>query len=1518
MDDKNTSTQTSSTPVITPQNDGTVQYAAASPVVSSQPVAPLAAEQGVQSPINLAYESLDGPDENSTQASTSIVASSTATQNVAAQPTQTPAPKKQTLGFRDKDTSKLLTRVIAGALVVILLLFSGTMISSRISNNRAVEPVSQLDEQEVVSLQGSGTPLDVKTNGSTLLVNGSVLATQSLQVTNGSANATIVFAGVNEDRTYTLPNAAGVFCLDTNNCGYLQAEDITTTSVAGVDGALTLGSGLAINGSEISNTITQTSVNNSTGSIIIQGTTNQVGLSKNGNTITLTSPQDIGQTSSPTFNSITLSGVGTQNGNVLCDISNNCGYAGGTGAYIQDGNSFGETAVLGTNDAFDLAFETNGVTRIVVDTSGNTTVSGQILSANAGTTANPAFSFLFDEDTGLYRAADNTVGISTGGANNTTFSTSGVDIQGRVTIGDAAGAPGAAAGLLVQETFTAADSFCTFGCYGAQIIAIADNPLANNGIAALAVQAQTAATAFVQTNATGLFVGNTAAGAGSTINNGYGIRVNDQTGATNNYGIAIGTANTQALWIGNTADSTTASNGIGFGISRDTNLYRSAADTLRTDDTFISGTRIGINTSTFGTNNRLTVNANTTTDNLAALQINTGATTNKGLVIQRSAGQTANLQEWQSSTGSVLTYIDASGFLNSPRFKENTNGVVIGGAASPEAGTNVLVESTGASNKALVVKGFTGQTANLQEWQSSTGTALTTVTSSGEMRFYSDATNYAAIAAQTGGSLLINTVTGGSITIVPDSNLNLGTVNTGQILMGRTGTDIPIALRGTTTLSVVSASSRPLTIRGAAGQTANLTEWQNSSSTVLGSIGATGAVLFQNSTNSTNALRVLNAAGTTTVLNVDTTNGRVGIGNAAPTAELDVTGDTVVSNRLQVGPTGNTIGQCATIFGPISCDVALDIANASTETAIGTHGIYNNVSINPGSANSASNYASYNTITTQGANSFSGTATTGVYGATIIGNTAGTIARAVGVEGNAGIFTTTSTTVVSEAIGVLAGTGVISTVSGGTVTNNYGMYVSAANITGAGASITNNYGLYVNPQTAGGSDYGIAVGAADTQTLWLSSNADNTTAAAGIAFGLSRDTNLYRSAANTLRTDDALSVGDDITVTGDILPSADDTYDLGSNSNRWRDLYLGPATLSIGTSSADYKISYDTGGNSLLLNNDQADRDFRIAGDTQANLLYVDAGNNRVGIGTNTPGYELDVVGTLNASTGINVNGTQVCTSGGCTAAAGSGNYIQNGTSIQTNSNLAIQSAAAGSIGAVIRGAASQTASLQEWQNSSGTVLANVLSNGTFALGTTNVGALLNLRSATTPTGTPTEAAATIRLNTVFNDLGSGNNSTGAIEFGNSTVRTWRSDNTLRVSAYDGVTIDTNTANTAAVSLKVKAVASQSGDLQQWQNSSGTRLTSVESTGSLYSPTAPIKLGWNVALQAEYSSGGGFVDLIKRGSGNGVIVGNSTADTSVNANTYLDLTVSGGNGIRMSSYNVNKYGSIGYLGSAGA
>ena len=39
-------------------------------------------------------------------------------------------------------------------------------------------------------------------------------------------------------------------------------------------------------------------------------------------------------------------------------------------------------------------------------------------------------------------------------------------------------------------------------------------------------------------------------------------------------------------------------------------------------------------------------------------------------------------------------------------------------------------------------------------------------------------------------------------------------------------------------------------------------------------------------------------------------------------------------------------------------------------------------------------------------------------------------------------------------------------------------------------------------------------------------------------------------------------------------------------------------------------------GTTTIFNEDGADVDFRIEGDTEANLFYVDAGNDRIGIGT--------------------------------------------------------------------------------------------------------------------------------------------------------------------------------------------------------------------------------------------------------------------------------------------------------------
>tara|TARA_R100001224_G_scaffold17227_1_gene8538 strand:- start:229 stop:1611 length:1383 start_codon:yes stop_codon:yes gene_type:complete len=55
-------------------------------------------------------------------------------------------------------------------------------------------------------------------------------------------------------------------------------------------------------------------------------------------------------------------------------------------------------------------------------------------------------------------------------------------------------------------------------------------------------------------------------------------------------------------------------------------------------------------------------------------------------------------------------------------------------------------------------------------------------------------------------------------------------------------------------------------------------------------------------------------------------------------------------------------------------------------------------------------------------------------------------------------------------------------------------------------------------------------------------------------------------------------------------------------------------------------------GATTIFNEDGADVDFRIEGDTEANLFYVDAGNDRIGIGTNSPATTLQVDGKITVS----------------------------------------------------------------------------------------------------------------------------------------------------------------------------------------------------------------------------------------------------------------------------------------------
>ena len=74
-----------------------------------------------------------------------------------------------------------------------------------------------------------------------------------------------------------------------------------------------------------------------------------------------------------------------------------------------------------------------------------------------------------------------------------------------------------------------------------------------------------------------------------------------------------------------------------------------------------------------------------------------------------------------------------------------------------------------------------------------------------------------------------------------------------------------------------------------------------------------------------------------------------------------------------------------------------------------------------------------------------------------------------------------------------------------------------------------------------------------------------------------------------------------------------------------------------GTLTVAGNVSLD--GGSFVFNESSADLDFRIEGNGDANLFFTDAGNDRVGIKTNSPSTELHVVGGVKATGAIDFDG---------------------------------------------------------------------------------------------------------------------------------------------------------------------------------------------------------------------------------------------------------------------------------------
>ena len=102
-----------------------------------------------------------------------------------------------------------------------------------------------------------------------------------------------------------------------------------------------------------------------------------------------------------------------------------------------------------------------------------------------------------------------------------------------------------------------------------------------------------------------------------------------------------------------------------------------------------------------------------------------------------------------------------------------------------------------------------------------------------------------------------------------------------------------------------------------------------------------------------------------------------------------------------------------------------------------------------------------------------------------------------------------------------------------------------------------------------------------------------------------------------------------------------------SSYGSWNDI-----NSSAGTNYAGWFDAYGTGSGvfyaavfnrgHVVANESGLNNDFRIEGTTNQNLFFADASTDRVGIGTATPGYTLDVAGDINTTGTIRKSGTNV------------------------------------------------------------------------------------------------------------------------------------------------------------------------------------------------------------------------------------------------------------------------------------
>lgn len=870
----------------------------------------------------------------------------------------------------------------------------------------------------------------------------------------------------------------------------------------------------------------------------------------------------------------------------------------------------------------------------------------------------------------------------------------------------------------------------------------------------------------------------------------------------------------------------------------------------------------------------------------AKVSISTASATTPGLIIKGVSSQSANLQEWQNSSGTVITKIDANGAIDSTVQITGRSAVTAGTGNYLSASLNVV--PLNASIVGAVIRGYASQTADLQQWQSSAGTALAKISSAGRLVIASDGeisssqiftsiavagganvttsstANDYSIALNASGGVTGSTVgmafqvwggTGFNGIYQPGAGIwftRTGGYSAGYLVFATRESSTPVTTvvermrigeTGTISIAGFTASSQGLIIKAAASQTANLQEWQNSAGTVLVALDSAGNLSLPYNTLYASAV-ALNY-----LVNLANTNGYIQLSNG----NVKVINRTTTSNNLLVvqgmsGQTGdlqqwqNSAGSVYSAVEASGKFFAQSISTNSTSNSAGVFlGDYNGggyirlkkATAGTATANNLTQYFLLDGTTT-------GTLKLTVQSSgaleTILDNISTTGSVPTATISAAGMILTspTASSIVAVVKGAASqtanlfetqdssGNALVSLLATANSTNTLRFTDNFA----FGINWGNNPVLYTaaSPNTLIASPYsaarigfivkGLASQTADLQQ-WQN-NAGTTLSKVDASGNITAPSYNLSDSKYLLRKTIKKTVDP---AQNAVANNTYDLFDMNFSSSLQGTFYI---QASIRGGGYGQNLTYSLPATYVMdwinqyaitnpFTNSTTWVDLTPLTFSPRHLMTNDYFKFQAKVNANQISFRIKLTGTLTGApvfdiyiqhseefanstiTELNTTGTDATTSNVMP------NFLSSKAGLSAIFNpITLYSNSASNIPLTIKGFASQSANLQEWQDSSANVIAKVDASG--------VTSVRSIRSANTIPN------ASVVDNTLYN-LGVGPN---ASSYGISWLRVKSGYAGDIVSVFEGTT-------------------SQTGDLTQWKNSAGTLLAKVDSTGQITS-----------------------------------------------------------------------------------